>query len=303
LFKKLAQSVFYGNYFYGCCTVALALEVAMQMQLPFNSWPFYVDLYCVTVLFYTYAYMQENKGQHINSRNSWYRNHQTLTRVSQIIMLVVSTSISFYLLLQNYSALISIPVIEYLPIIITAIVALAYYGIPLGGQNIINTRQSGWFKPFVIGFVWAIMVTYVPIIWYQVEYNSFIEFNRVNFWLCFKNFMFISELAILFDIKDYAADHNRKLQTFVVRVGLRKTIFYIIIPLTIMGLISLFIFASLLKFPLLRIAINSIPFLLLIIVALSLKRRKPIIYYLAVIDGLMLIKAFCGILAAILVRQ
>ena len=114
--------------------------------------------------------------------------------------------------------------------------------------------------------------------------------------------MYISLLAILFDIKDYAADHNKQLKTFVVQMGLRKTIFYIIIPLTIAGFLSLIAFAYSLHFPLLRIIINSIPFILLILVAWSLQRRKSILYYLVVIDGLMLVKALCGITASLLVK-
>ena len=181
-------------------------------------------------------------------------------------------------------------------------IALAYYGISLGSSIKISTRKTGWFKPFAIGLVWATIVTYVPVLWYQGEQNIHYNFDRINFWLVTKNFMYISELAILFDIKDYAADHNRKLKTFVVRVGLRKTIFYIIIPLAVLGFLSLIIFASIVHFPALRIIINSIPFVLLIIVAWSMHRRKPIIYYLAVIDGLMLVKALCGITAALLLQ-
>jgi hypothetical protein len=101
----------------------------------------------------------------------------------------------------------------------------------------------------------------------------------------------------MFDIKDYAADHNQQLKTFVVRVGLRKTIFYIIIPLSIIGLSTFILFSTLSQFPLLRILINTIPFLLLISVAYSLHRRKSILYYLAIIDGLLLIKSICGITA------
>jgi len=114
--------------------------------------------------------------------------------------------------------------------------------------------------------------------------------------------MFISLLAVLFDIKDYAADHNKKLKTFVVRIGLRKTIFYIIIPLTLVGFIAFIAFAYLLHFHTLRIIVNSIPFILLIAVAWSMQRRKSILYYLVVIDGLMLVKALCGITAYLLTK-
>ena len=61
------------------------------------------------------------------------------------------------------------------------------------------------------------------------------------------------------------------------KAGLRKTIFLIIIPLSLLGLVSLLLFASSMHFPWLRIAINCIPFICLIIVALSMQQRKSII--------------------------
>ena len=114
--------------------------------------------------------------------------------------------------------------------------------------------------------------------------------------------MYITMLCIMFDIKDYAADHNHHLKTFVVRYGLRKTIFYILIPLTVIGLGMFVIYAALMNFPLLRILINTIPFILLIIVAYSMHRRKSILYYLAIIDGLMLVKALCGTIGITLIK-
>ena len=106
----------------------------------------------------------------------------------------------------------------------------------------------------------------------------------------------------MFDIKDFAADHNHHLKTFVVTWGLRKTIFYILIPLSIIGLGSFIFYAVSYDFPKFRVLINTIPFVLLIIVAYSLHRRKSILYYLAIIDGLMLVKAVCGILGIIFIK-
>ena len=183
---------------------------------------------------------------------------------------------------------------------VIAIVGVLYYGISLGKFLNINLRATGWLKPFLIGFVWAGVVTYIPVLWYQAEHDMHYTFTILNSWFFMKNFLYISLLAILFDIKDYAADHNRHLKTFVVRIGLRKTIFYIIIPLAFIGFIFLIVFATAAGFPALRIIINSIPFLLLIIVAWSMHRRKPILYYLAIIDGLMFVKAICGIMGVLL---
>ena len=114
--------------------------------------------------------------------------------------------------------------------------------------------------------------------------------------------MFLSVLCIMFDIKDYAMDYNQQLKTFVVNIGLRKTIFYIIIPLSVAGLASFMAYALNQHFQLVKIFLNTIPFIFLLLVAYSLQKRKSIFYYLVIIDGLMLLKAICGSLAMLLFK-
>lgn len=109
--------------------------------------------------------------------------------------------------------------------------------------------------------------------------------------------MYITMLCILFDIKDYAMDYNAELKTLVVKLGLRRTIFYFIIPLCVVGLGSFLVYAIARDFSLLKILINIIPFVLIIIVSYSMHHRRSIFYYLIIIDGLMLAKALCGITA------
>lgn len=310
MFRKLAHFIFFGNYFYGCCTVALAIEANVQQNLPLNSFYFYVLLFCATVLFYTYAYIQEKNAvvikekvpAHLNKRSRWYYENRALIKKLQLLFIIVGAVLGIWLAVKYFDRLFIITPLQIAGLIFTGLIAFAYYGISLGSTFKINTRRTGWFKPFAIGLVWATAVTYVPVLWYQVEQNVQYSFSSINLWFFIKNFMYISLLAVMFDIKDYAADHNRKLKTFVVHMGLYKTIFLIIIPLTIVGFLSLITFAVLMHFHALRIIINSIPFILLIIVALSMKRRKSILYYLVVIDGLMLVKALCGITAYLLLK-
>ena len=52
--------------------------------------------------------------------------------------------------------------------------------------------------------------------------------------------MFTTVIAIMFDIKDYAADHNLRLKTLIVRFGLRKSIYYVLLPFIGIGMIALF---------------------------------------------------------------
>lgn len=275
----------------------------MQQQLPLNSIYFYLLLYFGTVLFYTYAYAQDNNSTTAtNKRTRWYAANMRLIKISQPLLFLFCLALALYLSIKNWDGIIKIDLQQLLMPALAAFAALSYYGIPVSPRSKFNLRKTGWFKPFAIGFVWATAVTYIPVLWYAAEHDAAYHFTAFYAWFFIKNLMYISMLAILFDIKDYADDHNRKLKTFVVQIGLRKTIFYIIVPLIIIGFVSFIAFASLLHFPVLRIAINSIPFILLLYVALSMKRRKSILYYLIVIDGLMLVKALCGITASLLVK-
>lgn len=109
--------------------------------------------------------------------------------------------------------------------------------------------------------------------------------------------MFISVLCIMFDIKDYVSDSAQQLNTFVVSKGLRKTIFFIIIPLCLLGLGTFVIYGITRQFHPIKIALNVVPFAFLIAVAHSLRVRRSLLYYLVIVDGLMLLKAVCGIIA------
>ena len=302
MLKRLAYSVFFGNYFYGCCTVALAVEASMQQNFTLNSPAFYAFIFCATVLFYTYAYIKEYPASATNKRSNWYTAHYKKIRYTQLVLAIISVLLLGMLLIKNFNGLTAIPPVYLVLPAVSFLVALAYYGIPLAPGLQFNLRNTGWFKPFVIGFVWSTMVTYMPLLWHVAEQKSNYQLSIINAWLFVKNFMYISLLAILFDIKDYKEDHNRKLKTFVVELGLKKTIFFIIVPLTLIGFIALLLFAYVVHFPALRIIINSIPFVLLLIVAWSMQNKKSILYYLVVIDGLMLVKALCGITAALLVK-
>jgi 4-hydroxybenzoate polyprenyltransferase len=96
-------------------------------------------------------------------------------------------------------------------------------------------------------------------------------------------------------MKDYADDSNRQLKTFVVRFGLRNTILYVLTPLCIVGIFFTLVFAYYRHFTLLPVLFNVLPFLLLLMVTYTMQRQRNIFFYLIVIDGLVFIKAICGI--------
>lgn len=293
--ERLFNTFFFGNYFYGICAVALSIEASLQQNHPLNHPLWYVLLFAGTVVYYTVAYLHEKKTTSINPRTIWYKQHQQWIRTSQQILILIGLSAGIYLLIQNRSGLQFINGWQLISIFLFPLLALWYYSDAIPWFRRSSLRSKGWIKPFVIGFIWAGTVNIYPSILSAMETHSSYEPDIFHFLLFLKNGMFIAMLCILFDIKDYATDYNEELKTFVVRFGLRKTLFFIIIPLTTIGLGTFLTYGFSHHFPASRMIINTIPFILLIIVTYQMHRRKSILYYLAIIDGLMLVKALCGI--------
>jgi len=294
---KIIRFIFFGNYFVGILAVALTLEASFQLRLPFNSLNYYLLLFLAPTIYYTYAYNKvSTQPSTTNPRTQWYFEHKKLINISQLLLFVLCVILAINLLYQNLHHFLTLPAIYWGAIITVVVAAALYYGLLPKSFLKFNLRNTGWLKAFVIGFVWACCANVLPLIMLKIETGIDYHDSVLWTWLFVKNWMFCTVNAIIFDIKDYPTDANKHLRTFVVRYGLRKTIFSILIPLLLVGLISLGVFASYKDFGLPQVLCNIFPFLLTIYVAYSMHKRKNILYYLMVIDGLILIKALCGIL-------
>lgn len=293
--KTHISSIFFGNYFYGVCAVGLSVEASLQQRFPLLPLPYYLLIAGATIWFYTKAYITEQTVASGNPRTDWYIRNKVPVQWSQRLLLLLMGVSAVYLLATHEMYPLSL--LQYLLAFVFPLASYLYYGVSYQGLGHFNLRKIGWIKPFIIGFSWAGLCTVYPILFYRLTHPQPIPLTLISVLLFIKNFMFVSVLCIMFDIKDYAMDYNRRLKTFVVKTGLRKTIFYIIIPLCLAGLGSFLLYGSTHRFSGMKITLNTIPFLLTIAMAYSLHRRKGILYYLILIDGLMLVKAVCGIVA------
>ena len=289
----MKKTFFFGNYFYGLCVIFLLVEAIFQQKINFPPATFFALLFCITVLYYTKAYISETIHSKANERTIWYVQNKSKVVNTQIYLSVFSAVLAVLLLPNILTGLKQFNTKDYILISIFPFVSLLYYGF----TSKFSLRQTHWFKPFIIGIVWSGLVTLSPLFYNQLENNQHLQVGLLNFLLFVKNLMYIAVLSIMFDIKDYATDYNQQLKTFVVSFGLRKTIFFILIPLSILGFISFLLFAFSHSFNTPRILINLIPFILLIITTYSMHQRRSIFYYLFIIDGLMIVKAICGITA------
>lgn len=298
IYKKhtLTEHIFYSNCFYGICAVGLSIEASLQQRFPLNPFYYYLLTFAATVLYYTYPYARKKTPGSQNPRTRWYARYYQLIVRSQIVLTTVLLIAFGWFIISFKNALITIQPLVLLLILVFPFVAALYYGFNiLSGKY--NLRRIGWLKPFIIGFTWAGFANIYPALFYCITHN--VEYVPTFFMslLFLKNLMFVAVLCIMFDIKDYATDFNYSVSTFVVRIGLKKTIFFVLLPLSLLGLFTFWGYAITHQFSAGKVILNTIPFLLLITTCYSLRKRRSLLYYLIIIDGLMIVKAICGIIA------
>ncbi len=253
--------------------------------------------FIATVLFYNYPYTQKYFPFSKNPRTQWYFRNKGWVGWSLVVLTLILAMLGAGFIEKNRVVIANTSGMQWLLLLLFPVTGAFYYG--AGAISGFNLRRVSLIKPFVIGFVWAGVVTIYPVVYYDVKYSKEVLATFLAGLLFFKNFMFVSVLAIMFDIKDYVTDSNTKLNTLVVKIGLRKTIFYVLLPLPVLGLLTFISYAIPHRFDIPKMILIMLPFFLLLAVAYSLKQRRTLLYYLVVVDGLMLLKALFGIAASL----
>ena len=301
MIRKLGQFFFFGNYFLGICIAMLSAETLVQFGIHSFNLLYFVEVILLTKVYYTYAYNSEIKFYSgPNLRTQWYVRHRNFIQFAQKVYTILAVIILFYFFIHYYYLISFLSISNLFIITIFPLLASMYYGVSYLPARKFNLRSYGRLKPFIIGFVATGTITIYPLIFFSTIENKPFHFNIPEVYYFIANFMFTTVIAIMFDIKDYAADHNLRLKTLIVRFGLRNSIYYVLLPFIGIGIIALLLFAINKHYSTLQIIINCVPFLLLASVAWSLQQRKKILYYLAVIDGLLLVKAVFGIASVVL---
>lgn len=244
--------------------------------------------------------MSESLASANNLRSRWYVEHRSFLQGTQRFFLTLGVLSFCYFIYRHYSSIFLLSVSDCFLIVVFPLLAFFYYGIEIKSFRRFDLRKVGWLKPLLIGFSWSGAVTYFPYIVDKIETGVIYSTENHLMILFLKNFLFITLLGILFDIKDYAMDYNAQIKTVVIRLGLRRTLFYFIIPLCLLGIAACFAEASLYQFTRVQSALSILPFALIIPITYHVSSRRSIFYYLIIIDGLMMLKALCGMTAGAL---
>jgi hypothetical protein len=300
-FHKLTQHIFFGNYFVALCAVALSIEAQVQQNLKPNTYLYYILVFSLTVLYYSKAYLLTDSNPNPqNPRSIWYGKNKSVIKISMSFLFTLTLINTLYILIRHFSSILFLETKIWLLIAAFPVFSVLYYGVSFLDKTGVSLRRYGWLKPFVISIVWSGVVTIYPTIFYAISHDIKFQIENTTMLLFCKNFLFISVLCIMFDIKDYAMDYNYQLKTFAVSFGLKKTIECVILPLCLASLGIYILFSTTFQLHPFRIVFNTFPYIATVIVAIRLYRRKNIFYYLIIIDGLMLFKACCGILGSLL---
>lgn len=247
-------------------------------------------------------YVRSTHARNFDERTLWYRHN--LVAIKQTINFALWLVAAFltYLLWKNRLGLTSYTLLQWALMLVFPILAASYtFKIP--GLYFKKIRQIGWLKPFVVGLTWSGWVTVYPMLVWQVQRGYANKSSATLSWLFWlQNFLFISILAIIFDIKDYRNDTRFQLKTYPAMFGVRNTFLYVVYPVTAVNIIVFLLFQCQDDFSVRQTLVQSIPYLLLVWVLLTHSKTRSVLYYLVAVDGLMFLKAICGIISITLFK-
>lgn len=250
------------------------------------------------MVYYTRIYYRSISPTSSNKRIVWYRDHHNFIKVALIVALLLIACDAAYLFFKLRKMVATLHLIQWALMVIFPLIAFLYTFKTIPFLSAKQLRGIGWLKPFFIGFAWSGLVTVYPVFFRQMQSGtlsgSFILPSGL-FW--FQNFLYISALAVIFDIKDHRSDVRHHLKTYPAILGIRKTITLVIIPVILLSLAVLLLYQWQQGLTRLQIFIQIVPFIVTLIVTGMFKKNRSVLFYLAVVDGMMLLKGACGIIS------
>jgi 4-hydroxybenzoate polyprenyltransferase len=255
----------YANIFIAICALSQVFLTYHLFPIPVN---FENNSYLVFVLLCTFLQYNVQRGYHVvneshnnSPRSLWTIQHKKTMLVSLAISLVA------VLFLCNKLSNLSIGIM-----VGAEVISTLYYLQPF------NLRRHGYIKPFLISFVWVISCSLVPLI-----ENDLLTPHSV--WFLASQFVFISVLCMLFDIKDNEADYLSGVNTYANRFGVTVTKI-ICASLVIIGFTCFYIFNNDSVFLIKSIILR----LLLLGTILYTNDNRHGFYFYLWIDGLLILQ-------------
>ncbi len=256
----------YANVFIAICSLAQVFLTYQLFPIPVN---FDNNSYLVFVLLCTFLQYNVQRGYHVvNEIHNHSPRSQWTLRHKKVMLYSLGISLVAVLFLCNKLSYLSIGIM-----VGAEIISTLYYLQPF------NLRRHGYIKPFLISFVWVISCSLVPLI-----ENDLLTAH--SGWFLASQFVFISVLCMLFDIKDNEADYLSGVNTYANRFGVNTTKI-ICCALVVIGFTCFYKFNHEPDFLIKSIALR----LILLATILFTNDNKHSFYFYLWIDGLLILQA------------
>lgn len=172
----------------------------LSWLLFFGTWHTYIAQRLVRI---------DQRKQHQGSGMSyWLLDHKWFVRIMLFLGFVVSAVCFFYLQLATQLSIVGLAVTSML------------YALPVfywKGQWM-RLRDVGITKPIILGLVWAISTTWLPIMELGLEHNADV------YWLMLERTLYLIAICVPFDVKDMDFDEaTMEYKTIPLMFGLQGT--------------------------------------------------------------------------------
>lgn len=254
----------YANVFISICSLAQVFLTYHLYSIPFN---FANNSYLVFIFLSTYLQYNMQRGYMINPQNASTERSQWLLKHKKLLLYSVGAALVTVMFLCNNLSWTSIGIM-----IGAEIVSTLYYLPPF------NLRKHGYIKPFLISSVWVISCSVVPLI-----ENHLLTINSLFFIAA--QFLTLSVLCLLFDIKDAEDDYLLGVNTYANKFGVKIT--QLICAFCIL---LIFVCFKQVNTHLINLSSSLIFCFILLATVFLTKISRPNFYYYLWVDGLLIIE-------------
>ncbi len=268
--KSVFQTFIYGAVFISLCTVALCMETSFLLDLPFNSFFFYLVVFSATLGQYNIHYYIKRTANPDSDRFFWSINHK---RIHLIFNLIGAIGLII--------GLTGLQPKNFLVLGIIAVITILYSFPFLPFKYKKRLKDFGLIKILTLSYVWTLITVWFPMITLTTVTK--------NFELVFmQRFIFIFILCLAFDIRDVDSDKRERIHTLPVSIG-RKWSYWLanVLLLLFVGLSfwQFKITGKLMQFN----AMVASALVTYFVIDYSRKRNTDL-FYLAVVDGMMMLQ-------------
>lgn len=269
--KSAFQTFIYGAIFISLCTVGLCMETSLLLDVPFNSFYFYLLVFSATLGQYNIHYYIKRDANPDSDRFFWSIQHRKTHLILNILGAVGVLTGLFHLKPENLMVL-----------GIVALITILYSFPFLPFKKKKRLKDFGLLKILTLSYVWALITVWFP----AVTLTRITPDFQVVF---IQRFVFMFVLCLAFDIRDVASDGRDGIRTLPVSLGIRRSYLIIYASLVLFLVISILQFSQSHQFMQFNgMLVSALATYFIIEYA---KGRNSDMLYLACVDGMMLLQA------------